>query len=70
MKKHRTGRGIIQLAEQAWTTGPSGRRVLHIEISLDQGAASWIQDPESQELQRIAKAISAAAREAHEEETT
>lgn len=67
-KQHRTGRGIVRLAEPAWTVAPTGRRVLHLELSLDEGAASWIQDENSNELLRIARAVSAAAREAHNKE--
>lgn len=67
-KQHRTGRSIVRLADPAWTTGATGRRALHLELSLDQGAASWVQDPGSEELVWIAKAISAAAREAHDVE--
>lgn len=68
-KQHRTGRSIVRLAETPWTPGATGRRVLHLELTIDGVAAGWIQEGRTTELDNIAKQILSAINEAHELET-
>lgn len=67
-KQHRTGRSIVRLAAEPWTPGATGRQVLHLELTIDGGAAEWLRDGRTQELDNIAKQILLAVEEAYEQD--